>query len=166
MTFISDESTPPIIDESVTITTHSSAQTVSTTRAVITGSEIQYTPDSTATHVLYQCSFQWTNQPDTNTHFFISLMEKTNAGDAWSYVANKSFAISVIDSAQACSYENIEILIPTWSGSKYLSLYIRSALSTTEGRLHQLKMDDGTFDAGTEGYVNTSVSGTSLRSYS
>ena len=165
MTYISDESTPPIIDESVVRTTHSSAQTVSTTRAVITGSEIQYTPDSTATHVLYQCSFQWANQPDVNTHFFISLMEKANAGDAWSYVANKSFAISVLDSAQACSFENIEILVPTWSGSKYLSLYIRSALSSTEGRLHQLKMDDGSFDSGSEGYVSTSVSCTSLRSY-
>ncbi len=155
----------PIIDESVITTTHSSAQSVSTTRAVISGSEIQYTPDPSATHVLYQCSFQWTNQPDANTHFYLSLMEKTNAGDPWIYVTDKSFAISFLDSSNACSFENIEILIPTWSGSKYLSLYIRSALSTQEGRLHQLKMDDASFDAGTEGYVQTSVSCTSLRSY-
>ena len=92
-------------------------------------------------------------------------MQKTNAGDAWSYVANKSFAISFMDGSQACSYENNEILVPTRSGSRYLRLYIRSALSSTEGRLHQLKMDDGSFDSGNESYTNTFVSATSLRSY-
>ena len=98
-------------------------------------------------------------------NFSYHLCKKTNAGDAWSYVANKSFAISFMDGSQACSYENIEILVPTWSGSRYLSLYIRSALSSTEGRLHQLKMDDGSFASGNESYTNTFVSATSLRSY-
>lgn len=162
MTYINDV---PMIDESVAVTTHTSAQSVSTTRAVVVGSEIQYTPDPSATHVLYQCSFQWSNQPDDNTHLYLSLMEKTNVNDPWSYVSNRSFAISCVDSSQACSFENIEILVSAWSGSKYLSLYVRSALSSTEGRLHQLKMDDGSFNAGTEGYVNTVVSCTSLRSY-
>ena len=165
MTYISDEYSPAIIDESTITTTHSSAQGVSTTRAIITGSEIQYTPTSSSTHVLYQCTFQWTNRPDVNTHLYISLMEKSNVNDPWSYVTNKSFAISFLDSSQACSFENVEILIPTWSGSKYLGLYIRSSSSSTEGTLHQLKMGDSSFGTGSESYVSTFVSATSLRSY-
>lgn len=166
MTYISDDASPPIIHESAVSTTNSAAQTVTTTRAVVNGSEIQYTPDAQATHVLYQCSFQWKNEPDTDTHFYVSLVEKTNVGDAWSYVTDRSFAISIIDGAQACSYENIEILVPTWSGAKYLALYIRAALSSTEGSLHQLKMDDGSFNTGGESFTDTLVSATSLASYS
>lgn len=156
---------PPFLDESSISTTHTSAQSVGVTRAVISGSEIEYTPDPEATHVLYEFAFQWANEPDANTHLYISLMEKATASDPWTYVTNKSFAIACMDSSNACSFENVEILLPAWSGSKYLSLYIRSALSTTEGRLHQLKMDDGSFNAGTEGYVNTFLQVTSLRSY-
>ena len=164
MTYIYNEQSNSIIQESVLTTTNSSSQVISTTRQIINGSQIQYTPDASATHVLYQCSFQWTNQPDANTHFYISLVEKTNISDSWSYIANKSFAISINDSASACSFENIELLIPTWSGSKYLGLYIRSHLSSTEGRLHQLKMDDTNFNTGNENFINTFTTCTSIKS--
>jgi len=163
MTYLK-ESSGSILDEQITSTTNSVAQTVTVSRAVINGSQTQYTPDATATHVLYQCSFQWINAPDVNTHFYVSLMEKVNAGDAWSYIANRSWAISVVDSASACSFENIEVLLPTWSGSKYLALYVRSHLSSTECKLHQLKMDSSGFDVGNENFVTTFTTCTSLRS--
>mgnify|MGYP001194667660 CR=1 FL=1 len=163
MTFINNASSN-ILDETTLTTTHTSAQSVSTTRAIITGSDIQYTPTANSTHVLYQCAFQYISNPDADTHLFVSLVNKTNIGDAWSYVADKSFAISVVDSAQSCSFENIEILVPTWSGSKYLALYIRSALSSTETSLHQLKMDDSGYNTGNENFVDTLTSCSSLRS--
>ena len=164
MTYIYNEQSNSIIDESVLVTTNSSSQVISTTRQIINGSQIQYTPNASATHVLYQCSFQWTNQPDANTHFYISLVEKNSISDSWSYVANKSFAISINDSGNACSFENIELLIPTWSGAKYLGLYTRSYLSSTEGRLHQLKMDDTNFNTDNENFVNTFTTCTSIKS--
>jgi len=163
MTFLNTELV--LLDESTSTSTNTSAQTVSTTRAIIAGSEIQYTPDTNATHVLYQCAFQFANLPDVNTHFFISVVEKVNAGDPWSYITDRSFAISFLDSSQACGFENIEVLLDTWSGSKYLALYIRSSVSSTEGRLHQLKMDASGFNTGNENFVDTLVSATSLKSY-
>ena len=163
MTYLK-ESSEAILDEQVTSTTNSAAQTVTVSRTVINGSQVQYTPDVNATHVLYQCSFQWINEPGVNTHFYVSLMEKVNEVDAWSYIANRSWGIAVIDSASACSFENVEVLLPTWSGSKYLALYVRSHLSSTECKLHQLKMDASGFNSGNENFVSTFTTCTSLRS--
>ena len=153
-----------ILGEDVVSATNTSSQSVTVTRAVVAGSEIEYTPESSATHVLYQCAFQWVDQPDANTHFYLSLMEKTNANDAWSYVADRSWGVAIVDSSSACSFENVEILLPTWTGSKYLALYIRSHLSSTECQLMQLKMDSSGYDTGNENYVNTLTSCTSLKS--
>tara|TARA_Y100000385_G_C13065290_1_gene626382 strand:- start:703 stop:1197 length:495 start_codon:yes stop_codon:yes gene_type:complete len=163
MTYL-NESYNPILDEKIVSTVNTAAQTVTVTRAIVNGSQIEYTPSGPSTHVLYQCSFQWINEPDDNTHFYVSLVEKNNIGDAWSYVANRSWGVAIVDSSAACSFENVEILLPTWSGSKYLALYIRAHLSSTEGKLHQLKMDSSGYDTGNENFVSTLTTCESLKS--
>lgn len=152
-----------ILEEKSVSTTISSAQSVSSTRAVLNGSEIQYEPHDDATHVLYRCSFQWINNPDVNTHMYLALMEKTNVGDPWSYIADRQWSTSALKSIEYCSYENIEILLPAWSGSKYLCIYVRTSTSSTECELNQLKLDGTSYDTGSEGYVDVHVSCTSLK---
>lgn len=154
-----------ILEEKSSRTSISSAQDVSSTRLVLNGSEIQYTPHDDATHVLYRCSFQWTNKPDADTHMYLSLMEKVNAGDAWAYIPDRKWSIAALKNIEYCSYETIEILLPAWVGSKYLCIYVRTSTSATECRLHQLKLDGSSYDTDTEGFVDVSVSCTSMKGY-
>jgi hypothetical protein len=153
-----------ILEEKSVKTTISAAQSASFTRAVLNGSEIEYEPHEDATHVLYRCSFQWINVPDNNTHIYLALMDKTLAGDPWAYVTDRQWSTSALKNIQYCSYETIEILLPTWSGSKFLSIYVRTSTSATECTLNQLKLDGTSYDTGSEGYVDVSVSCTSMRS--
>jgi hypothetical protein len=152
-----------IQEEKSVKTTISTAQSVSFTRAVLSGSEIQYEPKAGSTHVLFRCSFQWINEPDANSHIYLALMEKTLAGDPWAYVADRKWSISALKSIEYCSYETIEILLPAWSGSKFLAIYVRSSTSATECKLNQLKLDGTSYDTGSEGYVDVSVSCTSVK---
>lgn len=153
-----------ILEEKSVKTTISAAQSASFTRAVLNGSEIEYEPHDDATHVLYRCSFQWINEPDANTHMYLALMEKTLAGDPWTYVTDRQWSASALKNIEYCSYETIEILLPTWTGSKFLSIYVRTSTSATECKLNQLKLDGTSYDTGSEGYVDVSVSCTSMRS--
>ena len=140
------------------VTTHSSAQTTSTTAevgTVITGSEITYTPTEDAQKVIYEIGFY---AEKINQRSFTGWYLQEYTSGSWSEIESRyrrNFGWQNHDNQAHRLYTNYRYILPAWSGSKQLRLV--AAFPTGEGNidLNQLSQWDGA--SATTIFCNTSL---------
>lgn len=111
---------------------------ISNSYAELTGTEISYTPDSNATHVVYEYRVMAHNDPDVNnTNAFVELQE--NISGTWtSLFENGTVGYQVYEMHTYARYQNIwqgRFVMPAYTGSKSFRLGCYTA-SSTECTVH------------------------------
>tara|TARA_B000000557_G_scaffold264077_1_gene268402 strand:+ start:234 stop:719 length:486 start_codon:yes stop_codon:yes gene_type:complete len=108
------------------VTSHSSSQITSNTLGtpmVISGSEITYEPDASASKVIYEISFY---AEKINGNLFQAIYLQEHNGSSWVEINQrnrKNFGVGGSDTNQSHRYyQHFRFILPTWSGSKQLRL--------------------------------------------
>ena len=99
------------------------------------GTEVTYTPPANAQNVVYECSLQFSWNPDVaNSYACTRLQYSDDNGSTWNTISNTK----VMDgtSSTVSDYDwfiaTYNFLIPTWSGERKLRLAGRSFNSSYE----------------------------------
>ena len=139
------------------ITTHTSQQTSSSsanTAVILSGSEITYTPDTSASKVVYEIMFY---SEIINDNGFISLELQHYVSNTWSEINakfNKNMGIG--GSSQKMRYCNTyRYVLPTWTGSRQLRIAMGSHATGRQIDFHQLTNWDGA--TATDQFCNTNL---------
>lgn len=121
------------LDKSLTITSASDKQDLTTSFDTVTGSEITYTPNSFGVNVVYEYNTVWSYKDSTSKLIF--RLTEYNAGtSSWdvidgSYVTLKSLK----NGAGLINYKYAQ---QKWVGSKQLRLECKDSTTSLEGYLH------------------------------
>ena len=99
------------------------------------GTEVTYTPPANAQNIIYECSLQFSWNPDTaNSYACTRLQYSDDNGSTWNTISNTK----VMDgtSSTVNDYDwfiaTYNFLIPTWSGERKLRLAGRAYNSSYE----------------------------------
>ena len=139
------------------ITTHTSQQTSSNlanTETILSGSEITYTPDPSASKVVYEIMFY---SEIINGAGFISLELQHYVSSAWSVINSKftkNMGLSLLN--QDMRYCNTyRYVLPTWSGHRQLRIAMSSHATGRQLDFHKLTHWDGS--TATDQFCNTNL---------
>ena len=141
------------------VATSVSAQdfTTDTQTLVITGTEIDYTPHVSATHVIYSTAFAANTYGPVASTSHIKLVTGSVGGSMSDYDngTDNNFA-SERTSHPHSSLITLQHEIPTWSGEKTLKLQIREE-SVSGGVLHGSQFFDGSITESNYGFYHPNV---------
>tara|TARA_B100000427_G_scaffold222212_1_gene185931 strand:- start:219 stop:698 length:480 start_codon:yes stop_codon:yes gene_type:complete len=139
------------------ITTHTSQQTSSSsanTAIILSGSEITYTPDISASKVVYEIMFY---SEIINNNGFISLELQHYVSNTWSEINarfNKNMGLA--GGSQNMRYCNTyRYVLPTWTGARQLRIAMASHDDNRVIKFHKLTNWDGS--TATDQFCNTNL---------
>jgi hypothetical protein len=142
------------------VTSHTSVQTSSSVgNAFITldGSEITYTPSTSASNVVYEIVFYCQN---SGYPFICAYLENADVGNTnWSEIHEKyrkNFGVSGYSTQTNRFYTTWRYVLPIWSGPKQLRIRIGSHNANRQINLHQLTEWDGAGSV-TNKFCNTNL---------
>ena len=129
MSYIKDSNMSNISNlKLLTNTSGYSTQQMSTTLSYVSGTEIDYSPNTNCTGVVYECNYTIYHDPSPSSSYAcMRLQESTDGGSSWSTIAGSeclegTFGETDYDAFCMHFYHKLA----TWSGSKKLRLAARS----------------------------------------
>ena len=155
MTYLLDSA---IKKPKVLVTEHSSSQVSSSlanTSVVISGTEISYDPDATASKVIYEVSF-YAQRINYITFQCFTLQHYTSG--AWSEI-NQRYLKNVGNSGSSTQtaryYIHFRYVLPAWTGSRDLRIITASNGAGKQISMHQVTSWEGATVA--DKFCNTNV---------
>tara|TARA_R100000734_G_C3314906_1_gene106646 strand:+ start:1007 stop:1489 length:483 start_codon:yes stop_codon:yes gene_type:complete len=117
------------------VDTSFSKETISTTIEFYPGTEVTYTPQSNASKVIYECSFQASWSPDDRGSYSSTrLQQSTDGGSTWTTIdSTRIFEGNFGNTYDAVWHQfHWKFVLDTWTGERKLRLAGRSPYSTSE----------------------------------
>ena len=131
MVYLLDTPTQNNLEDQKFVHDTSAARTVSDTSVDdISGSEISYTCNTSATKIIYESTLHLWSNPDINNSYNIELYEDTGSG----YTGLGDYH-RVYTTATRVKYRtliNLRFVLPTYTGSRSYKLRVRSTGSGSE----------------------------------
>lgn len=121
--------------------TQQSSPSVASYRAMVTGSDIYYTPPSDATSVVYEISFYGEKQGRCDVEFNLQHY----VSSAWSEI-DQRYLRNIANTGDSQRYRwlnRLQFVIPTWTGEKRVALWIGSHADNRNMLLHKIPEYDG-----------------------
>lgn len=110
-------------------------QQLGTSIVAYNGTEITYTPPAGATSVVYECSAQFSWDPDANSSYACTRLQYSDDnGSTWNTITGTKVLDGTNSSVNDYDWflSTWNFLIPAWSGERKLRLAGRSFNSTSE----------------------------------
>tara|TARA_S200000501_G_scaffold91487_1_gene84822 strand:- start:223 stop:696 length:474 start_codon:yes stop_codon:yes gene_type:complete len=118
----------------VTNSTGYSTQTMGSTLAAITGTEVTYTSSLSSLGVVYECNYTIYWNPDgMGSYHCVRLQESTDDGSTWSTITGSEVLEGTYgESDYDCFCVHFKHRLEPWTGSKKLRLAARSYASSMD----------------------------------
>tara|TARA_B100000214_G_C23891742_1_gene592128 strand:+ start:508 stop:993 length:486 start_codon:yes stop_codon:yes gene_type:complete len=149
----------PIKKPKYLVTTHTSVQATSSASQVdtiVSGSEITYTPDVSASKVVYEISYYGERK---NYNLFQSVYLEHYVSGSWSeineYYRRNTGQGGTSTQQTARYYLHYRFILPAWSGSRQLRLNTKAINVDLQINLHQLTDWEGS--SATDKFCNTNL---------
>ena len=159
MTYIIKSSVQGIINSSSQVTTNSSVQNTSgsaNSHIAINGSVIDFTPDASATYVIYEIGF-YAEVVATTSFQSLKFEYSSDGGSSWSEFnqnLGKNFGPPVTSTYR--NFMNLKYVVDAWSGERKLRVTSGSFGGGHVTSLHRLSNWDGAGSI-SDKFCNTSV---------